>query len=359
MSCRLASLSRLLGAAVAALGLAAHAAAPHPMDPLDADEILAAANILLQGRAAQPGAIFQSIELREPAKAEVLAFRGGNAPNRSATVFYRQNKRSYKSDRQPDPGNVHAAGADPGQRRPARPDDPGGQRLLVHLPGPGIPERARAARHPLAAAAAEGLRHAADAGLVRPAGGSAPHRQGADVLHRRRASSTSTPGRSRGCRRSSTSTSAASSSSSTPASCRSRRRTTTSTRRASAPATACAPSSSRSASASRRERTSASTATSSNGRSGASTPASSAARAGHLARHLRPAPGPLPGLARRDLRALPGPGRELVLPHLHGRRRVRLRPARLAAPRPASTCPTPRCCSTAWSPRRSPTRACR
>ena len=97
MSCHLASLSRLLGAVVAALGLAAHAAAAHPMDPLNADEILAAANILLQGRAAQPGAIFQSIELREPAKAEVLAFRGGTAPNRSATVFFRQNKRSYKT----------------------------------------------------------------------------------------------------------------------------------------------------------------------------------------------------------------------------------------------------------------------
>jgi Cu2+-containing amine oxidase len=73
MSCHLASLSRLLDAVVAALGFAAHAAA-HPMDPLNADEILAAANILLQGRTAQPGAIFQSIELREPAKAEVLAF---------------------------------------------------------------------------------------------------------------------------------------------------------------------------------------------------------------------------------------------------------------------------------------------
>ena len=37
-----------------------------------------------------------------------------------------------------------------------------------------------------AAAAAEGLRHAADAGLVRPARGGAAHRQGADVLHRGR-----------------------------------------------------------------------------------------------------------------------------------------------------------------------------
>ena len=67
------------------------------MDPLGADEILAAANILLRGGAAQPGAIFQSIELREPSKAEVLAYRRGNALPRSATVFYRQNKKSYKT----------------------------------------------------------------------------------------------------------------------------------------------------------------------------------------------------------------------------------------------------------------------
>ena len=45
------------------------------MDPLTADEMLGAANILLQGRAAQPGAVFQSIELREPAKHEVLNAR--------------------------------------------------------------------------------------------------------------------------------------------------------------------------------------------------------------------------------------------------------------------------------------------
>ena len=45
------------------------------MDPLTADEMLGAANILLQGRAGQPGAVFQSIELREPAKHEVLNAR--------------------------------------------------------------------------------------------------------------------------------------------------------------------------------------------------------------------------------------------------------------------------------------------
>ena len=78
--------------------LQVRAAVAHPMDPLEADEILAAANILLRGGAAVPGAIFQSIELREPSKAEVLSFRPRSAVTpRSATVHYRQNKQSYKS----------------------------------------------------------------------------------------------------------------------------------------------------------------------------------------------------------------------------------------------------------------------
>ena len=70
----------------------------HPMDPLDADEMLAAANILLTGRAAQPGAIFQSIELREPPKADVLTLRAGSRLPRQAQVFFRQDRKSYKSN---------------------------------------------------------------------------------------------------------------------------------------------------------------------------------------------------------------------------------------------------------------------
>jgi len=66
----------------------------HPLDPLTADEIIGAANILLAGGAAQPGAIFQSVELREPSKTEVL---GGRSSGRQATVFWRQNKQSFKS----------------------------------------------------------------------------------------------------------------------------------------------------------------------------------------------------------------------------------------------------------------------
>ena len=128
MSCRLASLSRLLGAAVAALGLAAHAAAPHPMDPLNADEILAAANILLQGRR---GAARRDLPEHRAARAgEGRGARRSAAAMRraaSATVFFRQNKQSFKSDRQPEPGQLHAAGADSAQRGPARPDDHRGQ----------------------------------------------------------------------------------------------------------------------------------------------------------------------------------------------------------------------------------------
>lgn len=80
----------LLGSVLAA------AAQAHPMDPLTADEIVGAAQILLDGGAARPGAIFQSVELREPSKAAVLS--GSGTPDREATVFWRQNQRSWKSN---------------------------------------------------------------------------------------------------------------------------------------------------------------------------------------------------------------------------------------------------------------------
>lgn len=74
------------------------AAVVHPMDPLTEDEILGAAFALLGAGAAQPGAIFQSIDLREPSKESVLAFVPGSAVTpRAATVFFRQDKKSYKT----------------------------------------------------------------------------------------------------------------------------------------------------------------------------------------------------------------------------------------------------------------------
>ena len=85
---------------VALLGslLTTGAARAHPLDPLNPDEIIGAAQSLLAGGPVQPGAIFQSVELREPAKTAVLNWRSGDAPlSRQATVFFRQNRQSFKS----------------------------------------------------------------------------------------------------------------------------------------------------------------------------------------------------------------------------------------------------------------------
>src|SRR5688572_26620909 len=72
-------------------------AATHPLDSLDEGEIISAAQILLDGGAAQPGAAFQSIDLREPPKSDVLSFEAGQPFGRLATVYFRQNKQSFRS----------------------------------------------------------------------------------------------------------------------------------------------------------------------------------------------------------------------------------------------------------------------
>ncbi len=69
----------------------------HPLDPLNEAEIIQAAEILLAGHAAQPGAAFQSVELREPPKEAVLDYYPGASVDREALVFYRQNRRSFRS----------------------------------------------------------------------------------------------------------------------------------------------------------------------------------------------------------------------------------------------------------------------
>jgi len=84
-------------AASLAVSAAALAVPQHPLDPLEEEEILGAAQILLDGNAAAPGAIFQSVDLREPPKEVVLAYVPGQPIPRAATVFFRQGKRSYRS----------------------------------------------------------------------------------------------------------------------------------------------------------------------------------------------------------------------------------------------------------------------
>ena len=108
--------------------------------------------------------------------------------------------------RRPDTRDVHAAEAHSRERRPARSHDHGGERLLVRVPEPGFSGRARPARHHDAEPARARPRDAADARFVRAARRGPPHRQGADVLHRRRGHQPVRAGRSRACRRSWTST---------------------------------------------------------------------------------------------------------------------------------------------------------
>jgi primary-amine oxidase len=89
--------SATLAAALASASAPLGAAPSHPLDPLEDVEILAAASTLLGAGAAQPGAIFQSIDLREPSKDAVLAWQPGHPIPRAATVYFRQDKKSYKS----------------------------------------------------------------------------------------------------------------------------------------------------------------------------------------------------------------------------------------------------------------------
>ena len=88
--------------------------------------------------------------------------------------------------RQPRRRHVHAAGADPEERRPAGLTITEVSDFTFAFRSPAFLQALARARHHDAGAARERPRHAADAGLVRAAGGIAPDRQGADVLPRER-----------------------------------------------------------------------------------------------------------------------------------------------------------------------------
>ncbi len=76
-----------------------YAIVQHPMDPLEDTEILGAAFILQGAGVAQPGAIFQSIDLREPPKEVVLAFHPGDPITRAATVYLSPEQEELQDDR--------------------------------------------------------------------------------------------------------------------------------------------------------------------------------------------------------------------------------------------------------------------
>jgi primary-amine oxidase len=73
--------------------------AGHPLDPLTADEFRLTVDVLRRDRAITPTYRFASIELAEPPKADVRAWRPGNPINRSAlaVVWDRTDNRAYEA----------------------------------------------------------------------------------------------------------------------------------------------------------------------------------------------------------------------------------------------------------------------
>jgi len=71
----------------------------HPLDPLTAEEIEAAARILRQDRGLAASARFVYVTLREPAKDAVLRYRPGEAFEREAHVVLRERaeRRTYEA----------------------------------------------------------------------------------------------------------------------------------------------------------------------------------------------------------------------------------------------------------------------
>jgi primary-amine oxidase len=71
----------------------------HPLDPLGADEFTQAAAVLAREHGVGDGWRFASIELAEPAKADVAAFdTSGTVPDRRAIVvcFDRRKNETYR-----------------------------------------------------------------------------------------------------------------------------------------------------------------------------------------------------------------------------------------------------------------------
>lgn len=81
-------LTKHLATTALALGLAAGAAAAHPLDGLTAEEYQKINQILREQKVADDDTLYPLIELKEPAKAEVLAWKEGDSLDRKATVYF-------------------------------------------------------------------------------------------------------------------------------------------------------------------------------------------------------------------------------------------------------------------------------
>ena len=81
-------LTKHLATTALALGLATGAAAAHPLDGLTAEEYQKINQILREQKVADDDTLYPLIELKEPAKAEVLAWKEGDSLDRKATVYF-------------------------------------------------------------------------------------------------------------------------------------------------------------------------------------------------------------------------------------------------------------------------------
>lgn len=90
------SLKSLL-AFFACLTLASHGAAQHPLDALDGSEITATTVILKNTGHLDDATLVASISLQEPPKADVLAWKSGDAIPRSAKAVLRQNASTFEA----------------------------------------------------------------------------------------------------------------------------------------------------------------------------------------------------------------------------------------------------------------------
>src|SRR4051812_34595012 len=81
---RPAGMALMMSLVLPASGASAIESPAHPLDPLDAQEITAAADVLKGFEHFPKSALFSTITLREPTKPEVLGFSTGSAFRREA-----------------------------------------------------------------------------------------------------------------------------------------------------------------------------------------------------------------------------------------------------------------------------------
>jgi primary-amine oxidase len=97
MTIRVATFAALALLAFDFPALAQPGSTGNPLDPLSADEITTATEVLKASGQVEEGARFHLMDLREPPKAEVLAWQPGDPLHRKALAILRQSSRTFEA----------------------------------------------------------------------------------------------------------------------------------------------------------------------------------------------------------------------------------------------------------------------